>query len=345
METPPVQYVTTSDGFNIAYTVCGEGQPFVWASEVFSHLRLDWLSPRRSAFEQLAQRFRFVKYDGRGQGMSTRGPTTDFSLDDDVSDLEAIMDGTGIERAVLFGSTYWGHVALRYAVKHPERVRALILWNSRVDASGRSGSLDVMPSENWDLFVDATARVGSSLQDPESAKHRIRDSVTQADFLTRLKPVQRSSIAGIVASVCGPVLVLATPGMAFVSEQWSIQLAAILPGSHLVVIDHADGGLNSDEPGPKLAIEAIDSFLAGLRKEDGSSPVAPAWTGAALHGLTRREIEVLRLVASGKSSREIGDDLSLSVRTVERHVANIYLKTETHGRAQLATYALRNNLS
>ena len=57
-------------------------------------------------------------------------------------------------------------------------------------------------------------------------------------------------------------------------------------------------------------------------------------------GLTAREYEVLGLVASGRSSREIGIDLVLSVRTVERHVANIYLKTGTHGRAQLATYAV-----
>jgi DNA-binding NarL/FixJ family response regulator len=55
-------------------------------------------------------------------------------------------------------------------------------------------------------------------------------------------------------------------------------------------------------------------------------------------------VEVLRLVAAGKSSREIGDELVLSVRTVERHIANIYLKTETHGRAQVTNYARDNGL-
>lgn len=61
-------------------------------------------------------------------------------------------------------------------------------------------------------------------------------------------------------------------------------------------------------------------------------------------GLTAREGEVLRLVAAGRSSREIGSDLVLSVRTVERHVANIYLKTGTHGRVQLTTYAVARGL-
>ncbi len=60
--------------------------------------------------------------------------------------------------------------------------------------------------------------------------------------------------------------------------------------------------------------------------------------------LTPRETEVLRLVVAGKSGREIAAELVLSPRTVERHVANIYRKTNTHGRAQLAGFALRHNL-
>jgi DNA-binding CsgD family transcriptional regulator len=62
-------------------------------------------------------------------------------------------------------------------------------------------------------------------------------------------------------------------------------------------------------------------------------------------GLTEREAEVLRLVAAGKSSREIGEELVLSLRTVERHIANIYLKTGTHGRAQLTAYTLARGLA
>jgi DNA-binding CsgD family transcriptional regulator len=74
-------------------------------------------------------------------------------------------------------------------------------------------------------------------------------------------------------------------------------------------------------------------------------PTAPNGEGAALEiTLTPREIEVLRLVVSGKSSREVADELVLSPRTVERHIANIYRKTDTHGRAQLAAFAVRHNV-
>jgi DNA-binding CsgD family transcriptional regulator len=61
-------------------------------------------------------------------------------------------------------------------------------------------------------------------------------------------------------------------------------------------------------------------------------------------GLSAREVEVLRLIAGGLSSRQIGEELVLSVRTVERHIANIYIKTNTHGRAQATTYALAHGL-
>jgi DNA-binding CsgD family transcriptional regulator len=62
-------------------------------------------------------------------------------------------------------------------------------------------------------------------------------------------------------------------------------------------------------------------------------------------GLTEREVEVLRLVAGGKSNREIADELVLSTRTVERHVTNIYAKIDAHGRADATAYALRHGLS
>ena len=63
------------------------------------------------------------------------------------------------------------------------------------------------------------------------------------------------------------------------------------------------------------------------------------------HGLTRREGEVLRLIAAGKSNREIAAALFLSPRTAERHVANIYLKLGAHSKAEAAAYALRHGLA
>jgi DNA-binding CsgD family transcriptional regulator len=61
-------------------------------------------------------------------------------------------------------------------------------------------------------------------------------------------------------------------------------------------------------------------------------------------GLTRREVEVLCLLAAGKANKEIAAQLSLSVPTAERHVANIYTKIDAHGRVEAAAYALGHRL-
>lgn len=60
--------------------------------------------------------------------------------------------------------------------------------------------------------------------------------------------------------------------------------------------------------------------------------------------LTEREMEVLRLVAKGRSNREIADDLVLSEKTVKTHVSNILQKLHLSDRTQAALYAVRERL-
>jgi DNA-binding NarL/FixJ family response regulator len=58
-------------------------------------------------------------------------------------------------------------------------------------------------------------------------------------------------------------------------------------------------------------------------------------------GLTSREAEILRLLATGMSNRQIASELVLSVHTVERHVHNAYRKIDARNRAEATAYALR----
>ncbi|HET8629990.1 MAG TPA: AAA family ATPase [Thermomicrobiales bacterium] len=88
--------------------------------------------------------------------------------------------------------------------------------------------------------------------------------------------------------------------------------------------------------GPALArAGALAARLALLRTP---RPAAPA-------GLTAREVEVLRLIATGNSNREIAAALCLSVRTVERHIENIYSKTGSHSKADATAFAFRHHLT
>ncbi|WP_106766580.1 response regulator [Paenibacillus faecalis] len=58
-------------------------------------------------------------------------------------------------------------------------------------------------------------------------------------------------------------------------------------------------------------------------------------------GLTEREKEVLLLIAEGKSNKEIGEELHISIKTVKTHVSNLLMKCELEDRTQLAIYAHR----
>ena len=66
---------------------------------------------------------------------------------------------------------------------------------------------------------------------------------------------------------------------------------------------------------------------------------------AARHGLSRRELEVLRLVAAGKSNREIATELVISEHTVARHVQNIFAKLRVSSRTAATAFAFEHDLA
>ena len=63
-----------------------------------------------------------------------------------------------------------------------------------------------------------------------------------------------------------------------------------------------------------------------------------------IEDLTRRELEVLKLLATGNYNKEIAEELGISERTVKNHVSNIFKKIEVTDRTQAAVFAIRNNL-
>jgi ATP/maltotriose-dependent transcriptional regulator MalT len=85
----------------------------------------------------------------------------------------------------------------------------------------------------------------------------------------------------------------------------------------------------------------IDRVETDRQRLHGTIPARPSYPG----GLTEREVEVLRLITQGKSNREIGAELVLSLRTVERHIVNIYSKLGIHSKAQATAYAFTHELA
>ena len=63
-----------------------------------------------------------------------------------------------------------------------------------------------------------------------------------------------------------------------------------------------------------------------------------------LHSLTKREVQILKLIAEGLFNKEIGDRLNISERTVKNHVFNLFKKIGAADRTQAAVFAIRNNV-
>ena len=91
----------------------------------------------------------------------------------------------------------------------------------------------------------------------------------------------------------------------------------------------------------ELGMRPLMERAAALREQAGSQPAkAPEYPD----GLSQREVEVLRLVAAGKSNQDIANELFISIHTVVRHVSNIFSKTGSANRTEAATYATRHGL-
>ncbi|HET9948451.1 MAG TPA: LuxR C-terminal-related transcriptional regulator [Longimicrobiales bacterium] len=101
-----------------------------------------------------------------------------------------------------------------------------------------------------------------------------------------------------------------------------------------------------DEDGATLEIAAARSAFErlGARTELERAVLEPGPRPAAPGGLTARELEVLRLVATGRTNRAIAAELHISEKTVARHVSNIFVKLGVTSRAAATAYAYEHGL-
>jgi DNA-binding NarL/FixJ family response regulator len=113
---------------------------------------------------------------------------------------------------------------------------------------------------------------------------------------------------------------------------------------HQALSAGADGYLLKEDADQDLfyAVECIRQGRAYLSPRLTEQLVSE--TAAPCEFLTAREREVLKLIAQGKSSKEVGDLLFISPRTVERHRANIMEKLDMHNTADIIKYAIQKGL-
>ena len=128
---PRQVHYAKSGSLSIAYQVTGDGpRDLVLVSGWVSHLDLDWAEPRHAHFlDRLGSFARLIRFDKRGTGLSDR-PGGLPDLETRMDDVRAVMDAAGSERAVLFGYSEGGPMAILFAATYPARTEALVLYGA-----------------------------------------------------------------------------------------------------------------------------------------------------------------------------------------------------------------------
>ena len=357
MATPRISYARSRDGVTLAFAVSGQGPALVAVPWVpFSNVQLEYANPAmRIVFEQLAGRLTLVQYDGRGTGHSQRD-VTDFSLDAMLADLEAVIERTGLSPVSLLGQyTSCAHV-LAYAARHPKQVERIALfagtartWDSM--SANQTQALLSLIERDWNVFADTAAHQWLGWSAGEAGRataNSLRDAVTPHVARATLQAASATDVSGELDRVQAPTLVLHRREAPQIPLQVSESLASALPNGRLVILDGEQPNLFLEDAARTVRM-LIDFFREGIEPvsvSGGKSEISAGGrtTDAHLNILSDREVDVLRLLAGGDSNAEIARRLTLSVHTVERHVANIYRKIDARGRADATAYALRHGL-
>lgn len=336
-----IRFARSADGVGIAYAVHGSGPPLLIDACWLSHLQFDWESPVwRHYLVELGRIATVIRYDERGHGLSDRG-VTDHSLEARVADLEAVVEDAGLGRFALMAMAQGGPVAIEYAARHPQRLTRLIFYGSYAGAQAAAtaeelemlAAFEALIRVGWARPTSEFRRVFSSMMIPGGTEEQMRwlDDLQRMACDTETAVISRaqrqiSDSTPRLAELDLPTLVMHSRGDQMNPFHHARELAVGIRGAKLVALDSDNHIVLADEPAWGTFLREVADFI----EPDRLSAPAPGIDVAAL--VTPRELDILRLAASGYDNDAIAAELFLSVRTVERHLQNAYAKLGLSGR-------------
>lgn len=324
------------EGRRLAYATYGDGPPMVIGPRWVSHLEEEWSDAHQRAFyAEVAKTHRVVRFDRIGCGVSSRELDPRPTVESESRQLEAVIDAVG-GTAVVFASSCCCLAASQLAVRRPDAVEKLVYFGSYASRNdipdATRASLIQFVGLSWKL----AAQMLAGLFDPhasgdEIAEHtRMQRAAASAEAASIFLELDlHADLRPVLPKVPVPALVLHRRGDRTVPIGRGRELAALLPHGRFIP-------LNGDSHLPwRDDQRELFRALAGFLHND----IAPEANGAS--PLSSRETEILRLVATGMSNREIATTLVLSEHTVHRHIANILRKVGQSTRTAAATQAAR----
>lgn len=247
------------DGVRIHYQVTGPaGATPVLLTHGFSSSSQMW-EPNLPA---LARARQIITWDVRGHGLSdSPDDPALYSEALSVEDMTAVLDAAGVDRAVVGGLSLGGYLSLAFHLAHPDRVAALMLFDTGPGYRRDEGR------EEWNRRVERTAsafdtRGLDALTDsPEVARTTNRNPAGLARAARGIMAQRDSRVIDSLATIAVPTLVVVgaddTPFLAAADY-----LSAKIRGAVRVVLEGAGHASNVDRP--EAFNQAVLEFLQGL---------------------------------------------------------------------------------
>jgi pimeloyl-ACP methyl ester carboxylesterase len=278
MPKQEIRYCQADDGTSIAYALSGRGYPLVKAANWLSHLEFDHQSPVwRHWWRELASRYRLVRYDTRGGGLSDWQPRA-MTFDAWVEDLHRVVDSAGLDKFALFGMSQGVSVAVAYAAKYPQRLSHLILYGGFVRGLKKRGNtlsleqLDLMDHlirVGWGYPQPAFRQAFGAMFIPDGTNEQFkwfdelqRASMSPENAAQFLRVAHEVDLRPLLGKIQAPTLVIhASHDNAVPFEEAKI-IAGGINDARLKVLDSNNHILFEHEPAWPEFLAEIESFLA-----------------------------------------------------------------------------------
>jgi pimeloyl-ACP methyl ester carboxylesterase len=245
---PPRIRFVRSRTHRLATAVDGTGPALVFPAWWVSHVERDFANPAfRAFFSALARRFTVVRYDRAGVGLSDR-ERTDFTLESEVADLEAVIDALGLPRVRLFGISSGVPPAIALAARRPALVERLVVFVGfvRGDAIGRREvreALAALVRASWGLGSRALCDIFLPGASPEAAQRFVDDQreYATAEMSARLLEMTYAlDVREAAAGVRSPTLVLHRRDDRAIGFEHGREVAAAIAGAELMALEGAE---------------------------------------------------------------------------------------------------------